>query len=131
MTDKERFLKSRLPEQDVDIPGVGTVRVRSLSRAEAGRLKTFVDGDAEAGEVFVLAVGLVDPRLTEDEVRQWMAAAPTDEVELVAGAVMVLSGLVEGAETVRRFPPGAAVGSGTATGVLSGPDVGDDGGPPP
>jgi hypothetical protein len=126
MTDKERFLKARLPERDVDVDGVGTVRVRSLSRAEAGRLKEFVD-NPEAGEVFVLATGLVDPVLSEDEVRQWQAAATSAEVEEVTTAILGLSGLLGDAigDARRSFRPQP----GAADGVPPGPDVGDDGGP--
>lgn len=128
MTDKERFLKARLPEKDVDIPGVGTVRVRGLSRAEAGKLKGFLD-DPEAGEVFVLTAGLIDPALSEGEVREWLAGAPTDEVESVTNAILGLSGLLDGqAAATRQFPAELQAEPGTAPGVPPGPHVGDDGG---
>lgn len=128
MMDKETFLKTRLPERTVDVDGVGEVRVRGLSRAEGARLKDFVD-DPEAGEVFVLAAGLVDPALTADEVRLWQAAATAGEVEAVTTAILELSGLLPDAvgAAQRSFQPQP----GEAAGVLPGPDAGDDGGPPP
>jgi hypothetical protein len=126
VTDKETFLKARLPEREVDLEGVGTVRVRSLSRAEAGRLPQMAE-DPDAAEVFILATGLVDPSLSEDEVRTWLANATAGEVETVTEAILALSGLLGDAvgEARRRFPERP----GPAGGVPSGPDTGHDGGP--
>jgi hypothetical protein len=123
MTDKETFLKARLPEKEVDLDGVGTVRVRSLSRAEAGRLKDYTD-NADDAEVYVLTVGLVDPALTEEEVRQWLQGATAGEVDIVTTAILGLSGLLGDAvgEARRSFRPEP----GTAAGVPPGPVAGDD-----
>ena len=70
--DKELLFKARLPEADVDIPGVGTVRVRGLSRVEA-MLVQKVD-DPETRERRILAYGMVDPPLSEGEAGRWERA---------------------------------------------------------
>src|SRR5688572_30491197 len=96
MIDKATLLKARLAEQEVDIPGVGTVRVRALSRAEALEVQG-LGGDVAAIERKILALGMVDPPLTDAEVGEWYAAAPAGELEPVCQAIVAMSGLSEGA----------------------------------
>jgi hypothetical protein len=88
---KELLLKPRTPEGEVEVPGVGTVRVRGLSRAEFVQLPS---GGTDAGEaeIWTLAHGLVDPKLTEAEVREWHAAAAAiGEIEPVVNMILELS----------------------------------------
>lgn len=96
MIDKSALLKRRLREDEVEIPGVGTVRVRGLSREEMI--------GSEAGELSVLeaerrlvAMGMVDPPMTEEEVAQWQAASPAMEINDVAAKINELSGIKQGA----------------------------------
>lgn len=103
IVSKETLLKACVSEETVDIAGLGTIRVRSLSRAE------FMDvrGRDEAGwDVGVVAYGLVDPALTEDEVRNWRNVAPPRVFDDVAGEVLRVSGLraVAVGEAKRTFP---------------------------
>lgn len=93
--DKDLFLKARLPERELDVPGVGTVRIRGLSRAEILAAQALTaDG---AMERFVVAAGLVDPQLTEDEVDVWRRNVTHGEVGLVFAVIEELSGLGEDA----------------------------------
>ena len=92
--DKAALFAPRLPEADVDVPGVGTIRVRALSRAEGMRIKDMKG--TEATERLILAMGMVDPALTEAEVGQWMKAAPAAEIEPVSLKIAELSGLLDG-----------------------------------
>lgn len=103
---KESLLARTLPQKDVELAD-GTVRVRALSRSEAIKVAD-LQKDVDAAEVYILACALVDPELSEDEVRGWRAAAPSGEVDVVADAVLSLSGLTqEAAEAaIRRFPRG-------------------------
>lgn len=94
--DKAAFLQRRLPERDVEVPGVGTVRVRGLSRAEALECQK-VAGDAGALERKALAFGLVEPALSEDEAAGWYGSATFAELEPILSAIQELSGLSEGA----------------------------------
>lgn len=101
--DKELLFKSRLPEADVDIAGVGTVRVRGLSRVEAMHVQAA--NGVEAVERRILALGLVDPELTEAEVGQWQKASIASELEPVAQKIAELSGILpeSAKEAVKSF----------------------------
>jgi hypothetical protein len=44
-------------------------------------------------EVLILTRALVDPALTEDDVREWQKASDAGEIELVTRAIAELSGL--------------------------------------
>lgn len=101
--DKELLFKPRLTEADVEIPGVGTVRVRALNRAEAMRVES--TKGTEARERVILALGMVDPELTEAEVGRWQTAAPAGELQPVAVRIAELSGLLEAApkEAMQTF----------------------------
>jgi len=114
--DKELLFKPRLPEADVEVEGIGTVRVRALSRDEAMKVQK-VDGVA-AIERKMLALALLDPVLTEAEVGRWQKASTAGELEPVTVKVSELSGMTEGAEKAAykefesdqdgefRLPPG-------------------------
>lgn len=91
--DKSLLLKLRLPEGDVDLPGVGVVRVRGLSRAEAMTVRG-LDDPAET-ERRVLALGMVDPTVTVAEAEQWQKSATHAELETVTERIAQLSGLAE------------------------------------
>lgn len=107
MIDKELLFKPRLPEADVEVAGVGTVRVRALNRAEVMLLQKLAsDGkDAASVERQMLAMAMVDPQLTEAEIGQWQKACPPGELEPVTDRVTELSGLGDGAEkkAVKEF----------------------------
>lgn len=96
MIDKETLLKGLTPERVVDLPGVGDVRVRGLSRSEAVSLAAVKD-DTAALEQLIIRLGLVDPALSADEVAEWYAAAPAGLTDLIINAVEDLSGLRQGA----------------------------------
>lgn len=88
--DKALLFKPRLPEADVEIEDVGTVRVRGLSRAEVLETNS---GDTATRERRILAVGMVDPPLTEDEAQQWQSSSPASEIGPVVDRIVELSGL--------------------------------------
>ena len=98
--DKAALFAPRLPERDVEIPGVGSVRVRGLSRAES---VTITKVNADEREAHIVAMALIEPRMSVSEVKQWMAAAPAGELEPVSQAVGELSGLLE-ASPRETFP---------------------------
>lgn len=94
--DKELLFKPNLTETDVEVPGRGTIRVRTMTREELHSLKS--KEDTGLGERRVLAACMVDPELTEDEVLRWQRAAPAGELTAVVERIMELSGLVDGAD---------------------------------
>lgn len=125
--DKNLLLKARLPEADVDIPGVGTVRVRALNRAEAMRVQEATG--TGAAERLILHLGMVDPPLTEAEARQWQEASVAGEIEPVTTRIAELSGILPGAdkEAYKSFRDE----SGSGVRVLPSPEAGHDGGSTP
>lgn len=123
--DKEALFAPRLPEDDVEVPGIGAVRVRGLSRIEAMHVQAAKG--PEATERRILALGMVDPKLTEDEAGRWQRAAPAGELEPVTDRIAELSGIAPGAaKEATKSVPG---GSGDRVRVLPGAEAGDDGGP--
>jgi hypothetical protein len=94
---KARLLKPRVSEGTVDIAGVGTVRVRGLSRGEVFAIQT-VAKTTEEMERKTLALALLDPVMTEAEVREWQQNSPAGEMEPVADKVKELSGIGQGAD---------------------------------
>jgi len=124
---KARLLKPRLAEADVDVPGIGTVRVRALNRIEAMHVQS-AKGN-EAIERRMLALGMVEPAMTEAEVGQWQKASPAGELEAVTEKITELSALggdadKEAYKSVRGEP-------GPRVPVLPGAETGHDGGQPP
>lgn len=96
--DKRTLLKPRLAEATVEVPGVGTVRVRELTRAEVVDEMPTVDRSVPgAFEAWLVATALVDPKLTEAEVLQWRTQSQPWEIEAVITAINELSALTKGA----------------------------------
>lgn len=122
--DRELLLKPRLPEDDVDVPGIGTVRVRGLNRVEVMTMQAVTA--IEDRERKMLAAGMVDPKLTESEAGKWQKASPGGEIEPVSTRIAELSGLVEGADKSGLQGDGSGPGPGVR--VLPGDKAVDDGG---
>lgn len=102
--DKAALLARRFGVHDVEIPGVGTVQVRPLSRAEALELQG-TELPTAVMERQLLAKALVSPALTEDEVRIWQENSPAGELDPVGDAVLTLSGMKKESakEAVKTF----------------------------
>lgn len=125
---KELLLKPRLPEAEVEIEGVGVVRVRGLSRAEAMAASRAQEERGTDGLYrYLLLTGLVDPSLTEDEVDAWLSQATVSEIDPVAIRIGELSGTMPSSEkeALKTFRDGPGPG----VPVLPGTEAGDDGGP--
>ncbi|MDN5749866.1 MAG: hypothetical protein L0H64_15320 [Pseudonocardia sp.] len=101
---KADLLARRFGVEDIEIPEVGTVKVRPLSRAEALNLQG-KEMTVEEMERHLLSLALVEPNLTYDEVAQWQQNSPAGEIEPVADAIVRLSGMNKAAakEAVQRF----------------------------
>lgn len=90
--DKQELFKSLLAEEDVEVPGRGTVRVRALSRAQALHLRGTEMSHSKL-ERKLLSWAMVNPPLTESEVEQWQDASVAGEIETVSEAIIRLSGM--------------------------------------
>lgn len=94
--DKASLLKPVLPSESVPFRG-GEVVVQALSRAKVLELRELDLSTAEM-DVKILSAGMLDPGLTEDEVRELQCAVLTDELEPLTNKIIELSGLVKGAD---------------------------------
>ena len=106
--DKSKLFEKSLPEQDVTIEGLGTFRVRALTRAESMAV-----GDTEGGtgakERVIVSLGCVDPTLSIQEVKRWQEASLPGVMEPVVETIATLSGMLDGQskEETARFPDGS------------------------
>lgn len=92
--DKDLLFEPMFDEDDFEIPGRGSIRVRGLSSAEVHKIK---DEPPKKAECMIVAMASVDPLLTEEEAarlqRKWSAGLWKRLVE----QVQRLSGLADGA----------------------------------
>jgi len=94
---REQLLARKVGRAEpLDLPeGGGTVMVRGLTRAEAlemNDLKTVEERDN-----FIIATGLVEPKLSVEEVREWAAEASAGDTTAISMRIAELSGMAEGA----------------------------------
>lgn len=96
---KARLLAPRPAADDtVELDGLGTVRVRALSRGEVFALHKITD-NVEDFERKFLSIGMVEPALTENEVAAWQAIpGAAAEIQEVSDKIETLSGLKKGAD---------------------------------
>jgi hypothetical protein len=80
----------------VPIPGMGVIKVRPLSRAEAMALYERAMPAAEM-EQNVLSLACVAPTFTVAEVKLWQASSAAGDMLSVVNAVLELSGMDMGA----------------------------------
>jgi hypothetical protein len=95
--DKAKLLAARTHDswEPVEINESGdSVLVRPLTRAEAFSLRGKKMAE-EILEIKVLSMAMVDPELTEEEVREWQNVAPSKEVDRVVERVLIISGMRE------------------------------------
>lgn len=96
MVGKGELLARRVPEGEHEIAGVGTVKIRGLSRAEALELRKI--DDAAVADRRMVSLGLVEPKLTEDEVKVWQENSGIAEIEELTVAIGELSAQGRGAQ---------------------------------
>jgi hypothetical protein len=92
-----------LNEEDVTLPNGKKVRVKGLSSYERQlTLKNAVKGEGQVDTALIerrmIKLGLVQPRLNEDQVEAWMKSASIGSVQAVTTKIRELSGMGEGAE---------------------------------
>jgi len=121
---KARLLKSRLGEDTIPVPGIGVVRVRGLNRVEAMHVQEA--NGTEATERRILALGMVDPSMTEAEAGQWQRSAPAGEIDPVSRRIAELSGMLERSakDVVKTFRDGSDPGVRAVPGAEAGDDQG-------
>lgn len=97
--DKDLLLKPRLPEDDVEIPGLGTLRVRGLSRAEALRVEAAPSVSDKDRVILKYGIVLDGPQqLTDADVKQLQDAWTAGDLDIVARRIAELSGMMPEAQ---------------------------------
>lgn len=122
---KAKLLTPWLEEDDVELPGVGTVRVRALNRLEVMKVQR-ANGDIAATERIIVASGMVNPAMTEAEVARWQKGRRGGEVGRVSDRIAELSGMTEdaGKQRTKEFIADPALEFRTVPGA----EAVDDGG---
>lgn len=83
--------KASAPEE-MEVPGVGTVVIRPLTRAEALSMQD-IEMCADLMEQKLLALSMIEPKLTEDEVAEWQAVSPAGLMHDVVMRIIEISGM--------------------------------------
>lgn len=94
MIDKATLLKARFGVETVEIAGLGEIKVRALTRGEALQVNG-TEMDAGQIERKILSWAMVEPALTEAEVKEWQDASPAGEIQEVFKQIVRLSGMEE------------------------------------
>ena len=95
MLTREEILAKATGGEVVNLPSGGQVKVRGLTRDEALELQER-EGTA-ARDNYCIATGMVEPRLSEEEVAELAKQAPAGDMVEISRAVSRLSGMSEGA----------------------------------
>lgn len=102
--DKDALFERRLPVEEYQLPGgIGSIKIRGLNRAEAIRVEA--SPDTAARDLIIFMAGVVEPKLTAAEVRQWQDAWPAGELEDISRRIAELSGLLkeQAKEVIKTF----------------------------
>src|SRR5262245_25175130 len=96
---KSQLLRSQLREAEIPIPGKGMIRVRELSRSEVVDELNAVDrsSDPALWEATLVALSLVAPVLSVEEVAEWRTSSEPHEIGAVIDKLTELSALTRDA----------------------------------
>ncbi len=103
---KDQLLSGELLGLDVEeleVEGVGTFEIRSLSRKEVVDLADH-DRDGTAGyEAKALSAAMLTPSMTYQDVLQWQKVAPAGLLQVLVERIQFLSGMEEGSRKEARL----------------------------
>lgn len=93
VVDKAALLGGRaFGVTSVPIPGMGVIKIRPLSRAEA--LEAYgKQMEAAQMEQVLLSKACVEPTFTQAEIAQWQASSAAGEMVIIVDAILELSGM--------------------------------------
>jgi len=111
--DKDTLFKSVVPEEDVELDGKGSVRVRALTRDELHQVNAYSSRGSNSdekrtatasrdAELMAVHYGLVDPPLDINEVKEYAKAAAVGEFQRITKTIMRLSGVGANEKEVRQ-----------------------------
>jgi hypothetical protein len=91
---REQVLARKLGQEEVDLGDGDTVMVRGLNRDQAHHLQTLEV--IREREVYMIAVGMADPEMTEEDVAAWFAGDEAGALDKIAKVITRLSGMADG-----------------------------------
>jgi hypothetical protein len=98
----ESLIKQRADSEDLLLPSGLLVLVRGLSRGEVFMLqKSRADGGIkteQAWEQRMVALAMIQPKLTEDQVMEWQQGPAGGDMEVLTDKIKDLSKLGQGAD---------------------------------
>lgn len=91
---REQILARKTGAGTATLPDGSTVAIRALTRDEVVRGQEKPEHERD---IYYVWRGLVEPRLSYEEVKAWAESAPAGDLVAVAEAIAELSGLMQGA----------------------------------
>lgn len=91
---RDEILARKLGRDTVDLGDGATVLVRGLTRAEAHEMTT--RDTPRDRELYMIATGMVEPALSEDDVAAWFDADAAGALDVVGKRITELSGMAPG-----------------------------------
>lgn len=93
IASKEDLFAEHLEHEDHELPSGMTVRLRGLTAYEVHLMRKIAGDDGARADAVALSMGLVEPKLTEDEATRWMRARPAGESTSACARIRDLSAL--------------------------------------
>jgi hypothetical protein len=92
---REQILARKVGKGVVTLADGSTVEIRALTRDEVLAMQQMDDlGDRDN---FLISTGMVDPKLSPEDVAQWGAAGAAGDISAISAGIAEVSGLKEGA----------------------------------
>ncbi len=107
LVDKAALLADEEFEIEVHtIPGMGEIKVRSLSRAELMRVGQLGSDKISEAEAYMVSRGCVEPKFTVDDVKKWQKLPKGVHLDALVEKLNQMSGVEDeaGKEATIRFP---------------------------
>jgi len=90
--------RSGVEEEDYEVPGVGWIRIKGITRADFLTAQRRFGEDLQAQERFILSRSVIQPRVTEAIAGQWQEASGVQEINKLAMRINEMSGITQGAD---------------------------------
>lgn len=106
---KDRVSKT---EEDYELPGIGTIRIRALNRREAQMVAAAGGPGVGVKERLMISLSMVQPKMTVDDVGAWEKACVAGEMQDLGTRISDISGVSGGTDkaVVQSFRDGSEPG---------------------
>lgn len=90
--NKETFLTGLCADvEDLEVEGIGTIKIRGLTAKEARKISTYSEKDEYKGTLLTLVFGIVEPKLSEEDL-ETLGDASIKKLFPIAERIAELSG---------------------------------------